>query len=142
MRYSRIVFIVRDFPEMTMLSAVISLFCVATFQVVLGIESYCSNNNYVTNGTHMQFTKEPSVKEFAVVGTFKGLHCCAKNYRSIEWWVKFTKQYFYLEYIYIINYSNCTWNMWKSLYYCDILLRSTCKVAFTKALFQILWKIR
>ncbi|XP_045471953.1 interleukin-1 receptor accessory protein-like 1 [Harmonia axyridis] len=71
---------------MTMLTAVISLFCVITIQVVLGIETYCLNNNYVTNGTHMQFTKEPSVEEFAIVGTFKGLHCCAKNYRSIEWY--------------------------------------------------------
>ncbi|XP_044751546.1 interleukin-1 receptor accessory protein-like 1 [Coccinella septempunctata] len=71
---------------MTMFIAVISLFCVTALQVVLGIETYCLNNNYVTNGTHMQFTKEPSVEEFAILGTFKGLHCCAKNYRSIEWY--------------------------------------------------------
>lgn len=52
---------------------------------VLAIEDYCSVNTYTTNGTYMQFTKEPSVEEFAIVGRFKGLHCCAKGYRSIEW---------------------------------------------------------
>lgn len=52
---------------------------------VSAIEDYCSLNTYGTNGSYMQFTKEPSSQEFAMVGQFKGLHCCAKGYRSIEW---------------------------------------------------------
>lgn len=51
----------------------------------LTIQDYCSINTMSTNGTFMQFTKEPSVDEFAIEGKFKGLHCCAIGYRSIEW---------------------------------------------------------
>lgn len=52
---------------------------------VSAIEDYCSMDTYATNGSYMQFTKEASVHEFAMLGKFKGLHCCAKGYRSIEW---------------------------------------------------------
>lgn len=52
---------------------------------VFSIENFCSRNTYDTNGSHLRFTKEPSREEFAVVGRFKGLHCCAKGYSSIEW---------------------------------------------------------
>ncbi|XP_018328506.1 interleukin-1 receptor accessory protein-like 1 [Agrilus planipennis] len=60
------------------------------FLTVLGagfaITDYCSVNNFKNNDeNYMQFTKEPSFAEYAVVGKFKGLHCCAKAYRSIEW---------------------------------------------------------
>lgn len=37
------------------------------------------------NSTVMQFTKEVVSQEYAVLGEFKNLHCCAKNYRNIEW---------------------------------------------------------
>lgn len=49
------------------------------------IDDYCLDNLINTNTSYMQFTKEASVEEFAVVKKFKGLHCCAKGYRSIEW---------------------------------------------------------
>lgn len=53
--------------------------------IVVGTQDYCSSDPYKTNETFMHFTKEASVEEFAIVGKFKGLHCCAKGYRSIEW---------------------------------------------------------
>lgn len=37
------------------------------------------------NSTLMQFTKEAVIDEYALIGEFKSLHCCAKGYRSIEW---------------------------------------------------------
>lgn len=61
--------------------------------VVSGI-IYCANHTYESsiNTTHMQFTKEVVTQEYAIEGDFKGLHCCAKGYRSIEWWVIFMKE--------------------------------------------------
>ncbi|XP_060518044.1 X-linked interleukin-1 receptor accessory protein-like 2 [Cylas formicarius] len=52
----------------------------------IAIEDYCSLNVYNNNGNEMQFTKEATNEEFAIVGKFKELHCCAKGYRSIEWY--------------------------------------------------------
>lgn len=48
---------------------------------------HCFNHKYnkSVNTTHMQFTKEAIPSEYAVLGDFKSLHCCAKGYRSIEW---------------------------------------------------------
>jgi hypothetical protein len=48
---------------------------------------YCANHTYGSsfNTTHMQFTKEMVEQEYAIEGEFKGLHCCSKGYRSIEW---------------------------------------------------------
>lgn len=49
---------------------------------------HCSLNNFLNtwNTTHhMQYTKEPVNREYAVMDQFKSLHCCAKGYRSIEW---------------------------------------------------------
>ncbi|KAK4878947.1 hypothetical protein RN001_007093 [Aquatica leii] len=54
--------------------------------IVFGIEDYCLTNLFNTDGNSMEFTKEPSRAEFAITGSFKGLHCCAKGYRSIEWY--------------------------------------------------------
>ncbi|KAB0797551.1 hypothetical protein PPYR_09559 [Photinus pyralis] len=50
------------------------------------IEDYCSTNKLIGIGNIMGFTKEPSKSEYAILGQFKGLHCCAKGYRSIEWY--------------------------------------------------------
>lgn len=41
------------------------------------------------NSTNMQLTKEAVSQEYAVIGAFKSLHCCAKGYRSIEWYVSY-----------------------------------------------------
>lgn len=48
---------------------------------------HCFTHRYSAsiNTTHMQFTKEVIPVEYAVLGEFKSLHCCAKGYRSIEW---------------------------------------------------------
>lgn len=55
---------------------------------VLGLE-HCGMNNYrqSLNSSHMQYTREPVNREYAVLNQFKSLHCCAKGYRSIEWLV-------------------------------------------------------
>ncbi|KAL1375601.1 hypothetical protein pipiens_017405, partial [Culex pipiens pipiens] len=49
-------------------------------------EDHCSENRYNSSlGTeHLQFTKEVPDREYAILGQFKSLHCCAKGYRSIE----------------------------------------------------------
>lgn len=51
--------------------------------------NFCTNHNFIdSRRSHfMQFTKETINQEYAVDGQFKSLHCCAKGYRSIEWWV-------------------------------------------------------
>ncbi|CAO1424444.1 unnamed protein product [Diamesa hyperborea] len=53
---------------------------------VSGID-HCSEHLYQKsqNASHMQFTRETVSQEYAVEGLFKSLHCCAKGYRSIEW---------------------------------------------------------
>lgn len=61
--------------------AVISLLSVSE-----GID-HCQINQFhkSKNSTNMQLTKEAVSQEYAVIGAFKSLHCCAKGYRSIEW---------------------------------------------------------
>ena len=48
---------------------------------------HCLRNRFINamDTKYMQFTKEAVSKEYAVLGQFKSLHCCAKGYRSIEW---------------------------------------------------------
>lgn len=48
---------------------------------------HCSTHKFreSANTSFMQFTKEISSTEYAVLKDFKSLHCCAKGYRSIEW---------------------------------------------------------
>lgn len=62
------------------------------------VESYCNTNiipgKKSSNASGvMEFTKEAVYEEFAIVGQFKGLHCCAKGYRSIEWYKDDLKLY-------------------------------------------------
>lgn len=66
--------------------AVTVILATMTLNVVSGT-IYCANHTYESsiNTTHMQFTKEVVTQEYAIEGDFKGLHCCAKGYRSIEW---------------------------------------------------------
>lgn len=51
------------------------------------LDDHCTDRRFVNslNTTFMQFTKETVDQEYAVENSFKGLHCCAKGYRSIEW---------------------------------------------------------
>lgn len=54
----------------------------------MAVNDYCMENTYASSETReipMRFTKETNNEEFAVAGKFKGLHCCAEGYRSIEW---------------------------------------------------------
>ena len=55
---------------------------------------HCSNHTFANSqGTsYMQFTKETVHQDYAVESQFKALHCCAKGYRSIEWWVAWTSK--------------------------------------------------
>lgn len=53
--------------------------------VTSDVSDYCTENIFTTNDNSMQFTKEPIINEYGIVGNFKALHCCAKGYRSIEW---------------------------------------------------------
>lgn len=60
---------------------------IATFLAIhpiAGID-HCNEHKFNSNATHMMFTKEKINQEYAVLGQFKSLHCCAKGYRSIEW---------------------------------------------------------
>lgn len=56
---------------------------------------HCQLNHFhkSKNSTNMQFTKEAVSQEYAVIGAFKSLHCCAKGYRSIEWYVNFRQTF-------------------------------------------------
>lgn len=71
-------------------TAVIGVVISCWLLVVVGVvqaEDHCSENRYNSSlGTeHLQFTKEVADREYAILGQFKSLHCCAKGYRSIEW---------------------------------------------------------
>lgn len=54
---------------------------------IVTLNDHCTDRRFENslNTTFMQFTKEVVTEEYAVEGEFKGLHCCAKGYRSIEW---------------------------------------------------------
>ncbi|XP_055377756.1 fibroblast growth factor receptor 3-like [Condylostylus longicornis] len=56
------------------------------YQYVESID-FCSLHQYsnLKNSDYMQFTKEVISREYALLDNIKGLHCCAKGYRSIEW---------------------------------------------------------
>lgn len=60
---------------------------VSWISVVVRAEDHCSENRYNSSldTEHLQFTKEVADREYAILGQFKSLHCCAKGYRSIEW---------------------------------------------------------
>ncbi|CAH1130268.1 unnamed protein product [Ceutorhynchus assimilis] len=61
------------------------VFALVGLKVAFAIEDYCSVNTFQDGGDGMRLTKEATNEEFAIVGKFKGLHCCAKGYKSIEW---------------------------------------------------------
>lgn len=63
--------------------------------IVDGNSDHCRDRKFANafNTSYMQFTKETVSEDYAIEGEFKNLHCCAKGYRSIEWWVYcFTSQ--------------------------------------------------
>lgn len=64
----------------------IILILVSNYQIANGIH-HCELHRYANsiNSTDMQFTKEAVNIDYALIGEFKSLHCCAKGYRSIEW---------------------------------------------------------
>lgn len=69
-------------------SLVIFVFMNSTL-IVSGNSDHCNNRRFVKafNSTYLQFTKETISQEYAIQNEFKNLHCCAKGYRVIEWWV-------------------------------------------------------
>lgn len=66
---------------------------------VNGNSDHCKARRFASafNTSYMQFTKEIVNQEYAIEGEFKNLHCCAKGYRSIEWWVSLSTCRFSLE---------------------------------------------
>lgn len=54
---------------------------------IVSIKDHCTDRTFADslNTSFMQVTKEIVNEEYAVESEFKGLHCCAKGYRSIEW---------------------------------------------------------
>ena len=42
-------------------------------------------NSTLISTNSMQFVKEVINHEYGLLDSLKGLHCCAKGYRSIEW---------------------------------------------------------
>lgn len=66
---------------------VLVLLSMVRFSATADVVDHCSQNNFRSswNTTHMQYTKEPVHREYAVLDQFKSLHCCAKGYTSIEW---------------------------------------------------------
>lgn len=48
--------------------------------------NYCDKNTFDPSGDEMALTKEANYREFAVAGSLKALHCCAKEYQTIEWY--------------------------------------------------------
>ncbi|CAG9833842.1 unnamed protein product [Diabrotica balteata] len=54
---------------------------------IFGMNNFCNRNNFENVPRNsMQFSKEVNFREFAVVGNLKALHCCAKDYHTIEWY--------------------------------------------------------
>lgn len=70
-----------------MTTVVVIVSCISVMPVVVQAEDHCSENRYNSSldTEHLQFTKEVADREYAILGQFKSLHCCAKGYRSIEW---------------------------------------------------------
>lgn len=68
-------------------AVIVAAVIVATTATLVDGLDYCSQHNFhqSLNATHLQYTKEPVNREYAVLNQFKSLHCCAKGYRSIEW---------------------------------------------------------
>lgn len=78
---------IKQYDLIGSLFIVISLISVTKANNSVGLNDHCTDRRFVNslNTTYMQFTKETVDQEYAVKGDFKGLHCCAKGYRSIEW---------------------------------------------------------
>jgi len=74
----------RRFINYDLISALIIRVCLKLV-TVSGSGNHCSDHKFTTNTAYMQFTKETVSEEYAIEGEFKNLHCCAKGYRSIEW---------------------------------------------------------
>lgn len=72
-----------------MMSAVNFLILISLICDIVTCINHCQDHRYETRNstTYMQFTKEAVDRDYAVSNQFKSLHCCAKGYRSIEWWV-------------------------------------------------------
>lgn len=77
----------RLLTAVAMTTVVVIVSCISVMPVVVQAEDHCSENRYNSSldTEHLQFTKEVADREYAILGQFKSLHCCAKGYRSIEW---------------------------------------------------------
>lgn len=63
---------------------------VAAVLLLLGVvsaEDFCSMDMFpqARSSRLLRFSKELSDAEFAVVGNFMSLHCCAAAFRTVEW---------------------------------------------------------
>lgn len=73
-----------------MIGGIVQVLAVISLLSVAEAIDHCQLNQFhkSKNSSNMQLTKEAVSQEYAVIGAFKSLHCCAKGYRSIEWYVR------------------------------------------------------
>lgn len=87
--------------ESNVMGFYIAVSILIAFVEVGAIDDYCSKNTYNDSDNYMHFSKEATFEEFALRKKFKGLNCCAKGYRSIEWYVQMNFLYLLFVDVYV-----------------------------------------
>jgi len=53
------------------------------------VREFCREFGLANATSSLQVTREVSKTDFVIEAKFKSIHCCARGYRSIEWYVFF-----------------------------------------------------